>query len=238
MKNKLIVILLLFFIVGCKNTDVPSKSISYNLYVSDYFEENIGIALPKNAYDIAKKYSEEDGEYVSIEYLLLKKNTYPITNSDKKIYKKKIRKFDDQVNVQLSYNYLEKEFINEAYIYKCFENYDLVRAKDYFEIYLSGKFYCKTGFNEVNISIGTNFDILDSNGKKKDNNYTWIIDNNNYNDTNIYYKVARDYDSMPTKVKNNTKSSLGSLLIRVLIVIIVFGAFMIFVKIYKDNQSY
>ena len=233
-KRLMFLILIIMLLTACKNKELTPKNIQYDLKITDTYNEKIDIALSKDAYEIAEEYSEQKGEYISDEYKLLKKDIYPVNTSSIKKYKKTIKKYSNLVDVKLSYNYTEKDFINEGFIYRCFENYDLVRADDYFELYLSGNFYCLTGFNEVNINIDTINEVLESNGNKKNDIYNWVINKENKDNVNIYYKIVRDYDSMPNKINNKKGTKIILRLVRIIIVVVVSY---IIIKILKKYQN-
>ena len=227
MKKIMICGLLILLITGCRN-NISSNTVSYNLDITDRYKEKIIIALPKNAYEIAKKYSPFKGQYISLEYTLLNEKIYPINTNSTIYYDKKIDKKDNQVNVTLTNDYSEKDFLYESYIYKCFENYNLESAEDSFEISLFGKYYCNNQFDKLVINITNSNYILDSNGTKTKNGYTWTIDKNNFDNVNIHYMFSRDYDSMPTNVTQNNsgvspfKRIFSFITLIIMIILIVF----------------
>ena len=207
MKKIIMGLFLIFLIVGCGSSTI-SNTISYNLDISDSYNERISIALPKNAYEIAKNNSPFVGQSVSYEYALLYGDIHPITTSSDIVYKKEVKDFDDSINVQLDYNYPEKDFLNETYIYKCFENYDINGTDDYFEISLSGKYFCLSSFDKLVINVTNSNYILESNGVKTKKGYTWTINKNNYNNVDIYYKFSRAYSNMATSVSNDKNKNI------------------------------
>ena len=217
MKKIIIVLISLLIITGCslnnsnENISYKENSIIYNLFIKDYYMESIDFYLPENAYDIAKNHTEVD--YDSIEYMLLEDNfARPIHNNNKTFYQKTIKKLNNSVYVNLKFNYLENDFINSNYINTCFENKEIHNEEDYFEIHLSGAFYCLQD-KTLTVQVTSSYVEEETNGEKNNNSFKWTIDKDNFNNVNIYYKVMRNkskmidtYEKIP--VINNNKSNL------------------------------
>lgn len=239
MKKIIVILISLLIITGCSlndtnNVSYKENSIIYNLYINDYYMENIDFYLPKNAYELAKENSNVD--YDSIEYILLVDNfSRPIHNNNKTFYQKTIKKLDNSVFVNLKFNYLENDFMNSNYINTCFENHEVNNTDDYFEIHLSGSFYCLQD-KTLSIQVTSNYVEEETNGEKNNNSFKWTIDKDNYNNVDIYYKVMRDktkmissYDNIPS-VKKNSNNNILIIEFVVIVSIFLFGfIFYIFV---------
>ena len=242
MKKIIIIILALFIITGCSinnsnETNYKENTINYNLYINDYYMENIDFYLPENAYEIADK--NDQVEYDLIEYILLKDNfSRPIHNNNKTFYQKTINKLDSAIKVNLRFNYLEEDFINSNYINTCFENKDINSTDDYFEIHLSGGFYCLQD-KELTVQVTSNYVEEETNGEKVNNSFKWVINNDNSNNVNIYYKLYRDkskminsYDNVP-KVSNSSNNNILIIEFIVIVSILIIGSILYFIIIKK-----
>ena len=230
MKRVIGILIILFLISGCTSSSFTKNIVYYNLDISDVYTEKIILSLSKEDYNKFNKYEPGD-TYVSSEYVLLNHDIKPFVNSKDEYYNKKIEKRNDYVDVILSYNYSEKNFLDQKYIDQCFENYSLKGTDDYFEISLSGEYHCNNIFDSLIINVTNNNYVIDTNGTKTKKGYTWTIDKNNSNDVNIYYKFSRDYNSMSTNVtnSNNIFKRIFSILTLILLIII----FIVLFKIYK-----
>lgn len=228
MKKIIIILIGLLIITGCslnnsnENVSYKENSIIYNLYIKDYYMESIDFYLPENAYDIAKKNTEVD--YDSIEYMLLEDNfARPIHNNNKTFYQKTIKKLNNSVYVNLRFNYLENDFMNSNYINTCFENKNIHNEDDYFEIHLSGAFYCLQD-KTLTVQVTSSYVEEETNGEKNNNSFRWTIDKDNLNNVNIYYKVMRDKNKMIDKYEKvptvSDKSNNSNILIIEFIVIV------------------
>jgi hypothetical protein len=232
LKN-LTIILLLSFLAGCTKYDYEKDTITYNLDIDKTFKENIIFTLPANVEDQIKE--EEDYTSTSLEYSLLKENFEPIFNNHDVYYNKKINKSLDKVEVSLDYEYLEKEFDYSHFAMQCFENYNFITDENYFEVSLSGKFYCLNDKN-IEINITSIYPVSDTNGENIDNKYVWYINKSNFNNVNIHYKISRDYDDM-SKTSQNTNKSNSSIfgyvkyLVGIIIIII------LLIVLYKFYQK-
>lgn len=234
MKKLFISFLIMFLISGCASKNITTNTVYYNLNISDVYSEKIIFSISKDDYEEILKYSSTDATYVPAKYILLNTDINTITTSSNEFYRKEIKKQDDKVSLSLIYDYLENNFLNERYIDQCFENYNLNSADDYFEISLSGKYYCINEFDNLIINVTNNNYVIDTNGTKTNNGYTWTIDKDNASNVDIYYKFSRYYGNMATKIenKNNKFKRFFSIVTLVLLVIICFGLFT-FYKKYK-----
>ena len=169
MKRIIIILLLVVCLTSCSKKE--SNKIIYELNIDKYYQETITAYLPENAYEIAKK-DEED--VPPLEYIFLYEDQYPIFSNIKTKYNKDIIK-DEDIIVELKYNYIEEDFFNSTYLQNCFENYNITSTTDEVNIDLSGKFYCYHD-KEIDINIKTKYPVEYTNDSKKKNQYKWTID--------------------------------------------------------------
>lgn len=208
-KLKIIFILLIVILLsGCNNQTYQTNTINYNLKINDKYEENIIVVLPKNADELAEEI--QDKEFISFEFSLLNLEQEPIFSNHAEKYKKKIKKNNENILVELKYNYAENDFINSNYIKNCFQYNSINNEDDYLEIKLSGEFYCLQD-KSLNIAVTSKHPVIETNGNLNNNITNWIINQSNYKNVNIYYKIQRNYENMQQVVKSN-KSGISDLL--------------------------
>ena len=224
-KNLLLFIVVMFFLTGCGSSKLEEYSVNYKLDISDIFSERIVFALPKNAYKVADKFTDKKNTTYPLEYSLLKQDYYPIFSNKKDVYNKDIKKYNNQVDVILSYNYPEKHFVYANLITLCFEKYDIISGDDYFEVKLSGAFLCNNKIKKLNIEVTSPYKVLESNGKKNGNTYSWSIKKKDFSNVDVSYKISRDYKKMSqvsTNIRNRDKrnNTIRNLRIAVIVVMV------------------
>ena len=229
----LIIILLL---TGCsKKYNYDTNTVNYNLNINETFNETIIFTYSNDIYEKVEKESKNDDiTYESLEYSLLNKKIEPIFSYHNVFYDKKIKKTGDKVNITLKYNYLEDEYRYSQNIMQCFEKYEINSEEDYFELLLSGEFYCYNNM-QYNINIQTNYNVLESNGFLDNNKYTWNIDNNNYKNINIKFKISRDYDEMETEHLNSI--NVGTIFVDIMKIILIISLFIIIYILKKREKK-
>ena len=198
MKKILLLIVGIVLLSGCsfKEAEHDLNTIYYDLEIGNSYQEKITFTFPRNAYEVAAK--STTSQIDSLEYILLLDNfSRPIHNNLYTLYGKKISNLKNAVEVDLSFNYLEKDFANSNYMNTCFENHKIQDADDYFEVHLSGNFYCLQD-KTMNIRVKSEYLSEETNGEPIDDGYQWVIDSSNVNNTDIYYKVYRDKNNMAT----------------------------------------
>ena len=198
MKKILFLLLGIIFITGCttKEQTYNVNTIYYDLNITNYYQENIVFTLPSNAYEIATQNMEE--EYDSMEYILLLDNfSRPIQNNLYTLYGKRVFQLDDAIEVDLKFDYLEKDFVHSNDMNTCFENHEIRDEEDYLEISLSGQFYCLQD-KSITIHVTSDYAAEETNGESIDGSFEWVIDSMNQEDVNIYYKVYRPKSAMAT----------------------------------------
>ncbi len=212
-KKYLLLVLVILLLTGCSSKR-ERYTVEYNLDITDIFSEKIVFALPKDAYDIADKYKDEEYASYPLEYYALKEDHYPIFSNRDEIYKRTIKKYSNGYDVTLAYNYPEKYYVYGNLVTVCFTNYDIVSADDYFEIKLSGAFTCGNQIEKLKIKVTSSHKDITSNGKKDGNSYTWTIDKDSFENVDIQYKVSRDYKKMSEIASNSVDTGKRGKVIR------------------------
>lgn len=198
MKKLFVILISVLLLTGCsfKEQIHEVDTIYYNLDISNYYKENIVFTFPKNAYETAMNSINFD--YDSLEYILLIDNfSRPIHNNLYTLYGKNIYQMKQAIEVDLDFDYLEKDFVNSNYMNTCFEKHSIKDEDDYLEIELGGEFYCLQDKTMV-LNVSTDYQNVYANGTPVDNAFQWVIDPSNVSDVNIYYKVYRDKKDMAT----------------------------------------
>lgn len=191
-------LVVLLFVTGCSFQEATHdiNTIFYSLDISNYYKENITFTFPSNAYELA--INNMDADYDSLEYILLIDNfSRPIHNNVYTYYAKDINQLNKAVEVNLNFDYLEKDFVNSNYMNTCFEKHSIKDEDDYLEISLKGAFYCLQDKTMV-IEVTSDYPDQYSNGNYVDGKVQWVIDDYNKDNVDIYYKVMRDKKSMAT----------------------------------------
>jgi len=216
-KKILIILIGIIFLTGCSNEIIYDTNsidtINYNLNINDMYTENIISILPSNAYEIA--YNSEDDDVKPLEYNLLLKNSYPLLANFDIQYNKNILERDNDYKVILDYEYVEDDYIKSTFLNTCFENKNIIQEENYLEINLSGRINCYMD-NTINIYVTTDYDILESNGKKENNTYYWTIDDSNNTNVDINYKISRVKKNMKKYYNSKNSKKLSSNLLTIL----------------------
>ena len=241
MKKYLILILGFVFLTGCsmKEQTYDVNTIHYDLNISNYYQENITFTFPSNAYELAVANEEE--EYDSLEYILLLDNfSRPIQNNIYTMYGKNVFQLDQAVEVDLKFDYLEKDFVHSNYMNTCFENHSIVDNDDYFEINLSGEFYCLQD-KVLTINVSSDYAEEVTNGVQVGDSFQWIIDSNNQDHVSIYYKVFRDKDNMATAYGTISQKSLNTdhlAIIEFFVIVLVLVLGFLFYKFLYNRENH
>ena len=96
-------------------------------------------------------------------YTLIKKDVPALVSGDS-LYNKDITETDDGINYNYTYTY--RNNIDKArVINECFENHYIDETDEYYNIKLSGGFYCLYS-NKIDINVISNYEVLNNNAKK------------------------------------------------------------------------
>ena len=207
-KKCFILTALLMLLTGC--------TINYNLTIdNNSVSESISGSVDKNEYEL------EDGDTgLNLFYTLIKKDVPALVSGDS-LYNKDITETDDGINYNYTYTY--KNNIDKArVINECFENHYIDETDEYYNIKLSGGFYCLYS-NKIDINVISNYEVLYNNAKKVNGNkYTWTIDNSNNVDIMLTVSKTVKYEE-PTKAKTfSTFQIIGFVVFAILTIVTYF----------------
>lgn len=183
MRKMLFIIPLILFISGCSST--------YNLEIgNDSFKENINIKFDKA--EIPSQSSYEDIETDDQITPFLEEDHSAFFSKKNKYYDKKVIYYDEYIDLNLSYNYSASEFKDANSLNSCFENFIFDDEESYY-IHVYGEFYCLYT-DEIVISIKTDNKVIRSNATSVEENvYTWKINKDNKQDTDIEFEVSKGF---------------------------------------------
>lgn len=212
MKKKFLLLFILIILSGCSS--------QYNIKItSDQIEENIYLEIDKS---MIETYVSDEVEPDDQIMPFINGKQYPFLGNYSKTYNKEVTEDDSYYYVALNYSFTPENYGESVAISGCFENYEYINDDDYYEINLSGSFYCLYGDSlEINISTPN---VVDKNNamSKSGDTYTWVIDSSNVDDVEISIKVLKQ-----TKV-----SYYGiRLFLGLFAIVVVMIAIFIFVKV-------
>jgi len=219
LKKLMLCIIGLLILTGCQ--------VDYQLTIDgDTFSEDIDIYVyegdrEKDIYD-----GEESGDRITE---LTEADVFTYFEDYSEVYDKKIDYKDEYTLINLKKNYSAEDFKRTRSIRLCFENQKFDITEEYYDIHMSGYFYCLYNNDKLTIKIKSNNKVIDDNAERIDgNSYYWTIDQNNFKDVNIVFKTE--------KVVDNTFSIILAV---VIIIIVILSGFMFFryFKKKKDNRN-
>ena len=167
------------------------------------------------------------GTGLNIYYDLLYSDQYALTEGED-LYTKNI--IDKKNKIQYDFSYVYDDNYNKSMILdSCYENVFFDDDDDFYYIYLSGDFYCMYA-DKININVTSEYAIIDSNANKiKDNNYIWIIKDQNDADINLTISKTLKHQ------KNNTKNGMDTFRIIAFVILIILS--IITYLLYKKKNS-
>ena len=184
MKRLLVSVLLLLLLCGCTTT--------YKLEIS-----NINIVFEKNEDEDIETIDPVTGEKIESDNQidsLLEADTYALFSKNSK-YKKKIKKHDNYIDVNMKYTYSEKTFEDSNSLKLCFENAVFRNEKNYY-IHAKGKFYCLYS-DSMDIEIYSNNKVVSNNADEVNgNSYIWHINENNVDNVEIEFEVEKGFSKV------------------------------------------
>lgn len=207
MKKKIFLILLPLLLTGC--------TINYDLVINENnISETITGSVEKSEYEI-----KDTDTSLNDFYVLINEDVNPvITEND--LYKKNIINTDNGIDYKYTYNY-KNNYDKSRIINTCFENHIIDETEDYYNIKLSGQFYCLYS-DKIYINVTSNYVVLENNADKVDGNkYKWTIDNSD--NVNIALTISKSvrYEE-PVKAKAISTFQIIGLIIFIVLTIITY----------------
>lgn len=224
MKKKIIIlIILLLSVTGC-TTD-------YNLTIEDdYVTENIVATIPSSSVNKKSKTKKIESDNQVIPFI--NNPQYVFNEKDGITYNKTVQ-LDKSNNyiVTLDYKYTFNDFLKSKAYNNCFQDSYINKEENgTIPIVFKGKFYCLYG-DKININITSSREVLGNNADiVNGNTYTWIIDNNNVDDTNIQLLLSKNKIS-------NSSNIINLILVSILIIIIIIDIYIVKNKTKKRRKK-
>ena len=201
MKKKIILLLLVIFLCGCEA--------KYNIKISDdRIEEEITITEKNEVLDY---YDDEDKELFEDEL------NYWELDLD---YYKKININDKDVTGYKYNSYFNyKEFGTLTALKRCYEKFDF-QQEPTIKIETSNDFLCLNDYNEFEnfeLTITTDYKIVNSNADRKDGNkHTWIFNKKNHKNKPIKFEVEKKYAE-----EHDSSLGIGAILVIILFIVLI-----------------
>lgn len=221
MKKLLCIFIMLVLLTGC--------STKYNLEISnDSIKETI-VSKILDA-EIPIQTQEEINANIELDDPItpfINEEQYPFSNTQEKKYIKDVKKENGATTVTLKYDYSFDEYKNSRAYKECFENKKFDYDKKGYFLQMSGRFYCLYG-DEIEVNIKTNNKVNSHNANKvSGNTYTWIINKDNIDKTDIKINISKESAyQMPTIM----------ILLGIIAVIIIIGGYTAFQKINNREE--
>lgn len=215
-KKTIILLILLLSVTGC-TTD-------YNLTIEDdYITEDIVTTIPRsniNNQSSAEKKAKIEADDPTTPFL--NNPQYVFDEKDGITYTKTVQ-LDKSNNyiVNLYYKYSFNDYLKSKAYNQCFqESYIKQEDNGTIPVVLKGKFYCLYG-DKTNINITSQRKVLGNNADiVNGNTYTWIIDANNIDNTDIQILFSNERIS-------NSPSIINLILVGVLIIVILIDVYIV-----------
>ena len=201
MKKRIILLLLIVFLCGCEA--------KYNIKISDNrIEEEINIT-EKN--EVLEYYDDEDKELFEDEL-----NYWEL---DLDYYKKTNIKEKDISGYKYHSYFTYDEFKTLTALKRCYEKFDFQQEPN-IKIETSNDFLCLNDYNEfenLELTITTDYKIINSNADRKDGNkHTWIINKKNHKNKPIRFEVEKKYAE-----EHDSSLGLGAILVIILFIVLI-----------------
>lgn len=188
-RRLLILIVFIITLTGCSS--------EYNLeFSNNKIKENVVVTILDS--DIPKQVENPVAEIDDRVTPFIEGDQYPFFDNEEIVYDKKVDKVGDVTTVTLDYEYSHDEFKESNVYQSCFENALFDINRNNYLLSFSGSFYCLYG-DEITINIKTNNKVNDHNADKVSGNvYTWIINQDNVQETSIQMNISDQSKTVQT----------------------------------------
>lgn len=181
---KYLLLLLVFCLTGC--------DVTYNLTITDdYMTESVSFW-----YDDTK-----ENENILNQYLDTNHQAYfDMDTSTAKYYNKKKITDDGKIGMNLEYEYDENNLEKSSLIDKCYYKKNVIVTDEQIVINTDNVVSCMytddvKQFDSLTINIKTDLEVVENNADKVDGNtYTWVINENNYQNHPIQMRIKKGTD--------------------------------------------
>ena len=178
-KISLIILCFMFFLTGC--------SVRYDLTIdSRNMTEVINFTLP-NTEENLNKVNDLNKNNIS--------SYFDIDANKSRYYESNLDILDDEINLNYTYTYSGDNLKKSQFINYCFYKKNVIKNDDYVIIETKDGIMCKyqdgeEQFEKLVVNIKTDLKVLENNADSvSKGTYTWIFDDGNYSDKEIYIKI-------------------------------------------------
>lgn len=201
MKKILSLIILCFLLTGC--------TVNYNLEIEDNsFKETI----TGNVLNSEIKIDDEQTDVNTFNYLINEEQS-PFIRENNQLYNKTTNKNNNGIDYNYSFTYNELNITDSRILNTCFEDFKFEEKDNIYYLMTFGKFYCNYA-TETNINISTEYEVIVNNAtKKKDNTYTWTINEENKDNFELYMTINKEKYNENTIVEWNTFKTIGLIIL-------------------------
>lgn len=220
MKKILILLILIITATGCEA--------QYNLTITkDTMEESVDFLYANN-----KDNQKIINKYLKNNYMAY----YDMDNRTTNNYKLEEIKDNDKIGINFNYTYNKNTLQKSSLLDMCYYQKTVTKTDDEIILTTDGKTTCFYKDNEklldkLTINIKTDLKVKENNADKVKNNvYTWIIDNNNFQNKPI---------NMVIDLKNTNGLSFGQIALLSLLTIVIISIIIllyIYIKNHKNNK--
>lgn len=213
---KLLLLLLVFCLTGC--------DVTYNLTITD----DEMIESVDFWYDDTKENEKIIDQYLSVKHQAYFNMDTSVTNN----YNQKKITDDGKIGMNLEYGYDENNLEKSSLIDKCYYKKSVSNTDDEINIYTDGKVSCMymddvKQFDSLTINIKTDLEVIENNADKvEDNTYTWVINEDNYQNHPIEIRLKKG---------TGNKFNIWIVII-VLVVLLIIGLLFLY-NTYLKNQK-
>ncbi len=217
MKKILLLITFLFILTGC--------TINYELKINkDDINEMITGTVTKEESDI-----DPEETSLNLFYTLVNFEQSALFNADS-FYDKKITEKDNYLEYNANYTYINN-FKDSNIINTCFEKHEINETDDFYDIHLSGNFYCLFS-KKININITSNMAVLENNADSVNKNtYSWVIDDSK--DVDILLTASKNIEAF--NAKEESVFSVYKIITFILLIILIIASLIIYKKRNSEN---
>lgn len=175
-RSALILLLVCLFLSGC--------TAKYDLNISDdIFDENVHVEFKEKEFSI---------EELSTMSHIINGETNAFYGEDgNEIINKELTKKGNKQVFNMNYRYTSDNFDNAYVINNCFDGHVFLEDENHYYLAALGDFYCNYN-GDVDISISTDYIVLDTNAKYKNGKYVWTIKHNDNKDLDLYIDILKE----------------------------------------------
>ncbi len=217
MKKILLLITFLFILTGC--------TINYEIKINkDDINEMITGTVTKEESDI-----DPEETSLNLFYTLVNFEQSALFNADS-FYDKKITEKDNYLEYNANYTYINN-FKDSNIINTCFEKHEINETDDFYDIHLSGNFYCLFS-KKININVTSNMAVLENNADSVNKNtYSWVIDDSK--DVDILLTASKNIEAF--NAKEESVFSVYKIITFILLIILIIASLIIYKKRNSEN---